>query len=81
MKKKTIMLSCIVAIAIATMVGKKTYESHAPKTGGLLLQNIEALSQGDITVVGCKPMKNATCYVFDGNGQLVDRRKNQYKGD
>ena len=38
------MLSCIAAVAIATVVGKKTFESHAYETNSLLLQNVEALS-------------------------------------
>lgn len=40
------MLSCIAAVAIATVVGKKTFESHAYETSNLLLQNVEALTQG-----------------------------------
>ena len=46
------------------------------------IANIEALTQnesGGIVVVGCKSMRNATCYVFS-NGQLEDKRKNQYPG-
>ena len=46
------------------------------------IANIEALTQnesGAIVVVGCKSMRNATCYVFS-NGQLEDKRKNQYPG-
>ena len=39
------MLSCIAAVAIATVVGKKTYESHAYETSSLLMQNVEALAQ------------------------------------
>lgn len=38
------MLSCIAAVAIATVVGKKTFESHAYETSSLLMQNVEALS-------------------------------------
>lgn len=41
------MLPCIAAIAIATVVGKKTFESHANETSSLLMQNVEALSSGD----------------------------------
>ena len=41
------MLSCIAAVAIATVVGKKTYESHAYETSSLLMQNVEALSQNE----------------------------------
>ena len=46
MKKKVIMLSCIAAVAIASFVGKKTFESNAYENG-LMTQNVEALSQGD----------------------------------
>ena len=46
MKKKIfLMLPCIAAVAIATFVGKKTFESHAYETSSLLMQNVEALSQ------------------------------------
>lgn len=46
MKKKVyLMLSCIAAVAIATFVGKKAFESHAYETNNLLIQNVEALSQ------------------------------------
>lgn len=48
MKKKVIMmLSCIASVAIATVVGKKTYEKNAFEGNALLAQNVEALSQGD----------------------------------
>jgi len=46
MKKKfLLMLPCIVAVAIATLVGKKSFESNALKTNSILLENVEALSQ------------------------------------
>ncbi len=47
MKKKVITLSCIAAVAIATFVGKKTFESNAYGSNGLLIQNVEALAQND----------------------------------
>lgn len=48
MKKKVfMMLPCIAAIAIAIVVGKKTYGLHAYETNSLLLENVEALSQND----------------------------------
>lgn len=38
MKKKVfLMLPCIAAVAIAIVVGKKTYELHAYETNSLLL--------------------------------------------
>lgn len=58
MKKKFMMLSCIAAVALATVVGKKTYESHAYETNSLLMQNVEALAdndgEGDLNKKGCK---------------------------
>lgn len=52
------MLSCIAAVAIATVVGKKTFESHAYETSNLLMQNVEALStpndDGGINKRRCK---------------------------
>lgn len=45
MKKNFLMLSCIAAIVTATVVSKKTFESHADETNNLLMQNVEALSQ------------------------------------
>ena len=46
MKKKIfLMLPCIAAVAIATFVGKKTFESHAYETSSLLMQNVEALAE------------------------------------
>lgn len=45
------------------------------------LENIEALADGETpTAIGCTYLKGATCYIFDGNGHLVDKRKNQYPG-
>ena len=51
MKKKVIMLSCIAAVAIATFVGTKTFQSNAYENG-LLAQNVEALCQGDFGYLG-----------------------------
>lgn len=80
MKKKKPM-----AFAIATLVAVGGIMCgqvvHKPTLTKLQRENIEALASGEVTVVGCKPYKGATCYVFDGSGQLVDRRKNQYPGD
>ena len=46
MKKKVIKLSCIAAVAIATFVGTKTFQSNAYENG-LLTQNVEALSKSE----------------------------------
>ena len=79
MKKTIIIVTCVTSFLLGTWT-YSSLEGHNNENY-LMLQNIEALSHGEITVVGCKPMKKATCYVFDGNGQLVDRRKNQYPGN
>lgn len=46
-KKLLLTLPCIAAVAIATFVGKKTFESSALEGDALLAQDVEALSQGD----------------------------------
>lgn len=74
-----------VVIATASALGAYMGCAHSYfgelQLSNLQLANIEALAGGEgPTVVGCKPYDGATCYVFDGNGQLVDRRKNQYPG-
>jgi len=46
-KRKIFMLSCIAAVAIATLVGTKTLQSNAYENNGLLIQNVEALAEGD----------------------------------
>ena len=51
MKKKVIMLSCIAAVAIASFVGTKTFESNAYENG-LLALNVEALTQNDLGDLG-----------------------------
>lgn len=67
MKKKSIMLSCIAAVAIVAIVGKKTFQSHAFATSNLLMQNVEALSQQE------ENKKAYTCYnsVTSKNGCQV----------
>lgn len=64
MKKKNIMLSCV-AVAIATFVSNKAYELQTNKSNDLLMQNIEALSQGDVTngfIMKINPLYTRTCY-------------------
>lgn len=47
----------------------------------LAMENVEALAVNEgPSMLGCRPYRGATCYVFDGYGQLVDKRKNQYPG-
>lgn len=48
MKKRNLfMLPCVAAVAIATFVGKKTFESNTNGTNSLLMQNVEALTQNE----------------------------------
>lgn len=64
MKKKVfIMLPCIAAVAIATFVGKKTFEKNAFDSNAMLTQNVEALSQGDDGI------EVADCYEHGGEGE------------
>ena len=46
MKKKIFLLPCIAAVAIATFVGAKSFQTNAYESNDLLLQNVEALSAG-----------------------------------
>ncbi len=58
MKKKVLMmLPCIAAVAIATIVGKRTLGSNAYETSSLLMQNVAALSSG-----GDAPGNYNICY-------------------
>ncbi len=41
------MLPCLAAVAIATIVGKKAFESRAYETNSLLMQNVEALTDNE----------------------------------
>lgn len=45
-KKGFLMLSCIAVVAIATFVGKKTFELKDYVRNPLLVQNVEALTSG-----------------------------------
>ena len=56
MKKKFFLLPCIAAVAIATVVGTKTFKSNADERNELLMANVEALSQGESS------KKVYTCY-------------------
>ncbi|MDE5561835.1 MAG: hypothetical protein K2J00_08610 [Bacteroidaceae bacterium] len=65
MKKNFLTLSCIAAVAITTFVGKKTFGSQTSERNNLLAQNVEALSQGEVTngyVMKINPMYKKTCY-------------------
>ena len=45
MKKKFLLLPCIADVAIATFVGKVVLDSRNQANSGLLIANIEALSE------------------------------------
>ena len=45
MKKKIFLLPCIAAVAIATFVGAKSFQTNAYESNDLLMQNVEALSK------------------------------------
>ena len=81
MNKKMFVTAAIAALMSVGAYFGNTTTTPSEGLSDLLLENAEALANGEITVVGCIPMRDATCYVFDGNGQLVDRRKNQYPGN
>lgn len=63
-------------------IGYNVYTSQQKTNlSDIALENIEALALNEgPPAVGCKPYRGATCYIFDGNGQLIDKRKNQYPG-
>ena len=68
MKKRNLfMLPCIAAVAIATYVEKKTFETNACKYKSLLILNVEALSTQESTP------KEYTCYstITEKDGCLV----------
>ena len=68
---------------VAAVAGYGVYQTQANEIAlsEVALANVEALATGEgPTSLGCKPYDGATCYIFDGNGQLVDKRKNQYPG-
>lgn len=67
-------------VLLVVVLASFAYKNHVSnKKSDIALINIEALSDGEITVVGCKQQKGSTCYVFSGEN-LVDKRKNQYPG-
>ena len=67
------MLSCIAAVAIAAMVGKKAYESQV--SDSLLLENVEALSNdGEREIrMGYDPVKYM-CKTRHGEGVTCGRK-------
>lgn len=65
-KKNFLMLPCIAAVAIATFVGKKTFESHAYESHALLAQNIEALALDGEAPPSVKRLKQVNCECTNG---------------
>lgn len=47
-KKKYLMLSSVAAVAIAAFVGKHNLISNESKCNDLFIENVEALTQGDV---------------------------------
>lgn len=47
MKKNSIALPCIAAIAIATFVGTKSLQTNADESNNLLMANVEAMSAAE----------------------------------
>ncbi len=80
MKMKTKINYIIAAIVFATLFVGLYQKQHTPQPSDLALANIEALSDGEIVVVGCKRQDGSTCYVFS-DGNLIDKQKNQYPGN
>ncbi len=60
---------------IAGIYGFQSSEKESKSA--LTIANIEALSRGEVTVVGCKKASGCSCYIFDGSGTLVGKEKNQ----
>ncbi len=79
MRKKNYLFAAIASLMCAGGYFAKSATTPNDGLSDLELANAEALADG-IEVVGCKAQKDATCYVFS-NGQLIDRRKNQYPGN
>lgn len=65
MKKKKIMLPCIAAVAIATFVAAKSFQTNASESANLLLAYVEALSQ-DETYFKVKERNSNSCTIHVG---------------
>ncbi len=74
MKKKKIFLSCV-AVAITTFVGNIVWESHVNVSNNLLMQNVEALSQGDnYALIGYAPVRGKDVCTLYVNGVITRGR-------
>ena len=69
----------IAAIIFAVLFIGLYQKQQTSQPSDLAIANIEALSDGEVVVVGCKRQDGSTCYVFS-DGNLIDKRKNQYPG-
>ncbi len=86
MKKMTKILLAAGGAALICGGSVMTYlKAQTPMTiqEELTLANLEAMGafRDGPSMLGCKYKKHATCYVFDGDDNLVDRRKNEYPGE
>jgi len=61
MIKKRTMLLCTAAIAIASFAGRKTLGSRTHESNSYLLQNVEALSRGEVYSMPCNPDPKSVC--------------------
>ena len=45
-----------------------------------MIQNVLAQEEDSDgpTAVGCKALRGATCYIFDGGGNFIDKDRNRY---
>ena len=69
MKKAFFLLPCIAAVAIATIVGAKTFKSNAVESDDLLMANVEAMANGEsreVIEVECYA-KLSTSWIAYGN--------------
>lgn len=71
-KKNLLMLPCIAAVAIATFVGKKTFESHAFGSNDLLIANVEALASGGESFNDGVKITCYTSFVYELGASVVD---------
>ena len=46
----------------------------------IMIQNVLAQEEDSDgpTAVGCKALRGATCYIFDGGGNFIDKDRNRY---
>ncbi|MBR1666055.1 MAG: hypothetical protein IJ699_07540 [Bacteroidaceae bacterium] len=66
MKKKILMLPCIAAVAIATLVGKQAYEANAYESNELLMANVEALADNEENISDEARQRRTECFAKKG---------------